>query len=232
MRISVMVAGANRIASETLCCALTQNGTGFDVIGSACTCEDLLQQVVAHQPQVTIISVKLQDGPTAGLQALREFRASNCSTLPVMLLDHSEPGLVTDAFSAGARGVVCSTDSFEVLCKCVRCVHAGQIWADSCQLLWVIESLGKREPCRVVSAKGIALLTDREEQIVRMVAEGSSNNEISLKLGVSVHTVRNHLYRTYEKLGISNRIELVLYALNNRGGPQQLSMKTYTSAHN
>jgi DNA-binding NarL/FixJ family response regulator len=230
MRISVMVAGANRIASETLCCAFQQNADDFDVIGSAFTCEDLLQQVAAHQPQVAIISVKLQDGPTAGIKAVRELRASNCSTRAVVLLDYSDPELVTDAFSAGARGVICSTDSFRLLCKCVRCVHAGQIWADSCQLLWVVESLGKREPCRIVSAKGTALLTNREEQIVRVVVDGSSNNDISSKLGVSVHTVRNHLYRIYEKLGISNRIELVLYALKNRGGPQQLSVKTQQDA--
>jgi DNA-binding CsgD family transcriptional regulator len=70
----------------------------------------------------------------------------------------------------------------------------------------------------VVSAKGIPLLTRREEQIVGMVIEGLPNQEIAVKLGVSAHTVKNHLFRVYEKLGISNRVELVLYAQSSRQG--------------
>jgi DNA-binding CsgD family transcriptional regulator len=68
----------------------------------------------------------------------------------------------------------------------------------------------------VVSAKGIPLLTGREEQIVNMVIEGLPNHEIAVKLGVSIHTVKNHLFRVYEKLGVSNRVELVLYAQSSR----------------
>jgi DNA-binding CsgD family transcriptional regulator len=64
----------------------------------------------------------------------------------------------------------------------------------------------------VISAKGIPLLTGREEQIVSMVIEGLPSQEIAVKLGVSAHTVKNHLFRVYEKLGVSNRVELVLYA--------------------
>jgi DNA-binding CsgD family transcriptional regulator len=79
-----------------------------------------------------------------------------------------------------------------------------------------MKTLGNREPVRVVSAKGLSLLTRRQEQIVNMVIEGLPKPEIAEKLDLSAHTVKNHLYRIYEKLGISNRTELILYAQSSR----------------
>ena len=133
-----------------------------------------------------------------------------------MLLAGSDSEEVIEAFSAGAKGVVCQSDPFEVLCKCIRRVHAGQIWATSRELQLVVRALGEREPVRVVSANGLSLLTQRQEQIVNMVLEGLPNHEIAEKLHLSAHTVKNHLFRIYEKLGISNRTELILYAQSSR----------------
>lgn len=226
MAISLIVACRNPMASESLCNALKQHRKHFDVVGTAFSSQELLKQVAEHQPQVALVSAELQDAPTAGLRALRELQASSSGTRVVVLLDSPDPGKVLDAFSAGARGVVCTTSSLRVLCKCLRSVHAGQIWADSTQFQWICEALGEREPARIVSAKGIPLLTKREEQIVHMVAGGLPNLEISSNLGVSAHTVKNHLFRIYEKLGISNRVELVLYALSSREGSRGSSITT------
>jgi DNA-binding NarL/FixJ family response regulator len=217
--ISVIVAARCALANEMLCRALKQRGKQFKVVGSACSRKDLLKQIAEHQPDVALISASLEDEPPAGLQALRELRLSGSSTRPVVLLSCSEPEQVIEAFSQGARGVVCASDSFEVLCKCIRSVHAGQVWADSHQLQWVVQALGERKPVRLVSATGAPLLTKREEQIVRMVTEGLPSSEISKSLHLSAHTVKNHLFRIYEKLGVSNRVELVLYALSKRDAP-------------
>jgi DNA-binding NarL/FixJ family response regulator len=126
---------------------------------------------------------------------------------------------VLEAFSAGARGVLCHTDPFEVVCKCIQSVHAGQIWANSQELQWILRALTDRKPSRIVNTLGIPLLTSRQEQIVRMVVEGLPNREISAALQVSAHTVRNHLFRIYEKLGVSSRVEMVLYALSRQSVP-------------
>jgi DNA-binding NarL/FixJ family response regulator len=200
------------------------------VVGTAFSSEEVLKQVAEHQPQVTLVSAHLQDGPTAGLKALRELHASKSGTRPVLLLDSPDLEIVVDAFSTGARGVVYRTSSFRALCKCLRSVHAGQISADGTQLQWICENLREREPARIVSAKGIPLLTEREEQITHMVAEGLPNLEISSKLGLGPHTVKNHLFHIYEKLGISNRVELVLYALSRREGSRESSITTQEAA--
>jgi DNA-binding NarL/FixJ family response regulator len=204
------------MAAQLLCHALKQQRRHFVVVGCVHTPNELLKQVAEHHPDVAVISSILQGDPKGGLKVVRELHNSGSMTRPIVLLDCSGSEQVIDAFSAGAKGVVCQTDSLELLCKCIRSVHAGQIWADSRELQWVVKTLGDREPVRVVSAKGLSLLTQREEQIVNMVIQGLPNREIAVKLDVSMHTVKNHLFRVYEKLGVSNRVELVLYAQSSR----------------
>jgi len=226
MPISVIVAQRTAMAGQLLCRALKAQRRRFVVAGCVHTPKELLKQVAEHQPDVAVISSNLEGDPQGGVKVVRELRVSAPSTRPILLLDCSESEQVIDAFSAGAKGVACQTDPFEVLCKCIRCVHAGQVWANSRELLWIVKTLGDREPVRMVSAKGIPLLSRREEQVVSMVVEGLTNQEIAVKLGVSAHTVKNHLFRIYEKLGISNRIELNLYATSSRERSRRSSITT------
>ena len=226
MPISVIVAQSAAMAGQLLCRALTEQRRHLVVIGCTHTPKELLKQIAEHQPDVAVISSSLEGDPKGGLKVVRELRVSSPTTCPILLLDSSNPEEVINAFSAGAKGVACQTDPFEVLCKCIRCVHAGQIWANSRELQWLIKALGDREPARVLSAIGIALLTLREEQVVSMVVEGLTNDEIAAQLGVSAHTVKNHLFRIYEKLGISSRMELNLYATGSRERSRSSSITT------
>src|SRR5664279_2032349 len=124
--------------------------------------------------------------------------------------------MVVDAFRAGARGVFClSQATFKSLCRCVEQVHAGQIWADSSELSEVIESFSQLAPLRVVNANGMRLLTKREEDVVRLLAEGLQNRDIAQELKLSEHTVKNYLFHIFDKLGVSSRVELVLYAVSS-----------------
>jgi DNA-binding NarL/FixJ family response regulator len=219
MAISLVVATPSALGNELLCRAFKQRREQFKVVACALTRKDLLKQIAEHQPDVALFSASLADEPMAGLQALRELRLTRSSTRAIVVLDCSEPEQVVEAFSHGARGVLCKNEGFEAVSKCIRSVHAGQVWADSSQLRWVVQALGERKPVRVVSATGAPLLTKREEQVVRMVTEGLPSSEISRSLRVSAHTLKNHLFRIYEKLGVSNRVELVLYALSKRESP-------------
>ncbi len=216
MPIRVIVAQRTAMAGQLLCRALNEQRKHFVVVGCEHTPRDLLKRAAEHKPDVAVISSNLEGDSEGGLKAVRNLRVSSPITRPILLLDCSNSEQVIDAFSAGAKGVACQTDVFEVLCKCIRCVHAGQVWANSGQLQWIVKALGDREPFRMVSAKGVPLLTRREEQVASMVIEGLTNQEIAGKLGVSPHTVKNHLLRIYEKLGISSRMELNLYATGNR----------------
>jgi DNA-binding NarL/FixJ family response regulator len=218
------------MASQLLCAALNEKDGRFRVVDCVHTLKDFLRQVTEHHPDVAVMSSNLEGDPKGGLKTVRVLRVAAPTTCPILLLDCSNQEEVIDAFSAGAKGVACQTDPLEVLCKCIQCVHAGQVWANSRQLQWIVKALGDREPVRMVSAKGILLLSRREEQVVNMAVEGLTNQEIAGKLGVSAHTVKNHLLHIYEKLGISNRIELTLYATGNRERSRSSSITTQEDA--
>jgi DNA-binding NarL/FixJ family response regulator len=93
-------------------------------------------------------------------------------------------------------------------------VHKGQIWANS--YFSSLEAFMNSTPLRVVNSTGRHLLTERENEVANLVAQGMTNREIAGKLGVGEHTVSNYLFRIYEKLGISSRVELVLFVIHHK----------------
>jgi DNA-binding NarL/FixJ family response regulator len=102
-----------------------------------------------------------------------------------------------------------------MLCKCINSVFGGQIWINSQQMHYVLEALSDVNTLRVVNSSGKSLLTPREEQVVALVADGLSNREAAHELGLSEHTIKKYLLRIFDKLGISTRVELVLYAVSH-----------------
>jgi DNA-binding NarL/FixJ family response regulator len=120
-------------------------------------------------------------------------------------------------FRAGVRGIVCTKGlRFDLLCKSVRCVHQGQVWASNELVDHLVASLSHPQSREVTDVHGRSLLTAREQQVLHLLAEGLSNRDLAIELKLSAHTVKNHLFRIYEKLGVSNRMEAVLYALTPR----------------
>ena len=208
--IAVLVADSNRMGCQLLASALKHRPYHFNVITYAVTSAEILNAVKKQAPHVALISENLQDGALLGFKVLRELRASHPKTRAVMLLDSPDRDLVVDAFRGGARGVFCRADSIGRLCKCVYSVHKGQIWASSNELQFLLEALAEALPLRVVNAQGINLLTKREGQVVHLVAEGLTNRGISRELSLSEHTVKNYLFRIFDKLGVSTRVELIL----------------------
>ena len=133
----------------------------------------------------------------------------------VMFLNSSKPEWVTEAFRSGALGVITRQDSIETLIKCLRRVHQGQIWANSEQTTLVIEALRASHSPLAISAQSVEHLSQREIEVIGCLAQGLTNNQIAGNLGISEHTVKNYLFRIYDKLGVSNRVEL-LFTIANR----------------
>ena len=214
--ITVLVSDSTQIGCQLLAAALSRSHYRIKVIGSASDSAGVLDDVSKNEPDVALISASLQDGGWIGFQVLRKIRQSHPKVRVVILLDCSERDLVIDAFRGGASGVFCRSESIEKLCRCVYSVHRGQIWASSQELQFLLEAFAQTVPLRLVNARGADLLTKREEQVVHLVTEGLTNREISRKLSLSEHTIKNYLFRVYDKLGISSRVELTLYAVTHR----------------
>jgi len=186
----------------------------FRVIGHAISSNEIVTAVRNAQPDVAVISARLQDGSSAGLWTLGGLRALHTRTRVVTLLDRDERQMVLEAFLNGARGVFCRVGSSGELRKCIQSIHKGEIWISNAQTEYIVEALKQAPAIRRVKDTGENFLSKREREIARLVATGLSNLEVSQKLGLSRHTVKNYLFRIFEKLKISARIELVLYILS------------------
>jgi DNA-binding NarL/FixJ family response regulator len=214
-RISVLVVTADNMTSELLKNAFANRRKGFTVETLTGSSQKIIGELGAHNADVALISEELQDGPEAGIKVLQKTRDSH-HTSAVMLLQTSKPEHVVNAFRDGARGVFYRSHSLKSLSKCIQTVHRGQIWASNEDLEHLIKALSQHKPLHLTNSQGMPLLTRREEDVVRLVADGLKNREIAQRLKVKEHSIRNYLYRIFDKLGVSTRVELILYAFSHR----------------
>ncbi len=212
-KISVFVADANVMNGQLIAGALKRRGDRFDVVGCASDYADAVQTLEKFNPQVAVISTELQDGPLSGFRVLHHLRANSSPAHVIMLMDGSDRELVIDSFRGGARGVFSRGEPVKNLSKCIRAVQNGQLWMNNEQMTYLLDLVIRVKPLQLSNLRGAKHLTKREAEVVRFVAEGMKNSEIGTALGVTEHTVRNYLYRIFEKLGLSSRVELVLHAL-------------------
>ena len=213
--IGVLIADSNRMQAQLLAGALRRRPE-YRIAMCRMDAASISQAVTAKHPHVVLLSFGASTNTSESVMILRRFHLSHPEIRKVLLVDSSDRELVTNAFRSGARGIFTLTDSnLRLLCKCLTKVAEGQIWANTEQLNYLVELVSEVPSLRVLNATGRSLLTPREEQVVALVAEGLGNRQIAHELNLSEHTVKKYLFRIFEKLGISTRVELVLYAVKN-----------------
>lgn len=212
--IRVMVADASLIGCELLSNALHRSKK-LSVIACTTTVHETTSQLLNAKPDVALVNVHLADGPYSGIRMLQELKGSPKPPI-VMMADATNRELILDIFRGGVRGVFCRSQSIQLLYRCIQAVYLGQVWAHSSELRWILEALESAAPLGCFNSNGEPLLTKREQQILPLVADGLTNREISKILNLSEHTIKNYLFRIYDKLGISSRVELILYAVTQR----------------
>lgn len=216
--VTLAIADVNLMAGRLLSDQFKRHA---DIAVVSCTADktSLLKSVRETKPSVAIIGADLQDGPLSGLDALREVHEARPDLRPILLFDRPEPQVVVEGLRAGARGVFSRSNfNFATLRKCVHRVFEGQLWISTTEMEYVLDALVQARPLRVVNPEGLNLLSKREEEVMRLVAEGLGNRDIAEQMNLSEHTVKNYLFHIFDKLGISNRVELVLYAVSNPQG--------------
>jgi two-component system nitrate/nitrite response regulator NarL len=213
-RIRVLAADNTAMNTQLLVETLGRDSQ-FNVASPASKDTEILAVLKRERSDIALISARQGTDSRGGFVLSREICSSSPGTRVIMLLDSSERTPVVEAFRAGARGVFCRTESLKLLAKSIRCVHEGQIWANSTELQFVLQAMAEPVPMKFLSASGDSLLSAREVDVVRCVAEGLSNREIAQRLNLREHTVKNYLFRIFDKLGVSSRVEVVLYALGN-----------------
>lgn len=217
--VSVLVADSNRMQSQLLASALRRRPE-LRITTCRMDAASILQAVNSKAPRVALLSLNSSENRSEAVATLHRLHLSHPEIANLLLVESCSRELVVSAFRSGARGIFSINDAnLRLLCKCILCVAGGQIWASTEQLNYLLELISEVPSLRVFNASGNDLLTPREEQVVALVAEGLSNRGVARELSLSEHTVKKYLFRIFEKLGVSTRVELVLYAFNN-GDPR------------
>lgn len=206
MTIRVVVADDHPIFVGGLV-QLFQSESNFKLVAKCTDAEEVLPAVLRHSPDVLLLD--LQMPKKSGLELMRDLAKAGI-TIPVVLLT----GSITDdemveALRLGVRGVLLKEMAPRLLLECLKKVHAGGQWIERSSIGRAIEKMLRREESMQEVTK---LLTKRELDMVRMVARGLRNREIADELSIKEGTVKMHLYSIFQKLKLSNRVELTLYA--------------------
>ena len=215
--IRVLLGLGSPMDCQLLLAALKRSRQQLDPVACAVSKSDVMHCLSHGNVDVALINADLEDGRLAGLDVLSEIQTDCHKTPVVTLFDTWNDDLIVHAFRAGAMGVFCRSEKkLDMLWKCISAVHQGQVWANSVQLQLLLRTLRKETPIRPQSSPGMSLLGTRETHVAHLVAEGLATKEIAKKLGITEHTVNNYLFRIYNKLGISSRVELVLYLMKHQ----------------
>jgi DNA-binding NarL/FixJ family response regulator len=211
--IRVLVADNSPFHTELLAGALTRD-PDFQVVSSNLSAVNVASAARHQMIDVFVLSAFADGDAQVGLKILEELRETNPHARAVVLLNSSTPESILDAFRAGAKGVFHIQEDSDVLRRCIRRVHEGQAWVSREQMTLLLEALISTPKIKAVDRKGMSLLTKREAEVVSCLAEGMTNREIAECIGLSQHTVKNYLFRIFDKLGVSNRIELLFMTLS------------------
>jgi DNA-binding NarL/FixJ family response regulator len=190
---------------------LLETEPGFDVVGEASDGDEAIALVGQVHPDFLLLDLAMPTVP--GLEALRELSTSSCRI--VLLAATIEKSQIIEALQLGARGILLKDSAIALLFKCIRAVMAGEYWIGRESVADLVTYL--RQSPRVVHQtipKSFGL-TPREAQIVGAVVAGYPNKEIAKQFSISEDTVKHHLSNVFDKLGVSNRLELALFAINH-----------------
>ncbi|HTS28863.1 MAG TPA: response regulator transcription factor [Bryobacteraceae bacterium] len=226
-KIRIVVADDHPIFRDGLCKLLGLE-EDFEVVAQAQDGRQVLDVLQQFEPDILLLDLKMPG--LDGLATLQRLQAARNKTRVIVLTASDDKNEFVQAMKLGTSGIVLKQTATELLIKSIRKVHAGEIWLDSHTTAAVIRTFVAADEAAnaaappVTQAQQLASaprdrerspLSQREREIVALVAQGFKNKEMAEKMFISEQTVKNHLHNIFDKLGVSDRLELALYAIHN-----------------
>jgi DNA-binding NarL/FixJ family response regulator len=219
-KIRIVVADDHPIFRDGLCRLLALEDD-FEVVAQAQDGRQVLDVLQQHEPDILLLDLKMPG--LDGLATLQRLQAAKNKTRVIVLTASDDKNEFVQAMKLGTSGIVLKQTATELLIKSIRKVHAGEIWLDSHTTAAVIRQFVANDVETPLASPLTAPprererspLSQREREIVALVAQGFKNKEMAEKMFISEQTVKNHLHNIFDKLGVSDRLELALYAIHN-----------------
>lgn len=191
---------------------LIESRARLSVIGEAGNRAEAVAVTTREQPDIVLLEAEL--GSESGLDLLPELLAASQATRVIILTDVQDPELQQRALRLGASGLVFKGKTPETLFKAIEKVHAGEAWFERATMASALSEMSRVNGARETDAEAarIATLSEREREVVVRIGEGLKNKQIAERLFLSETTVQHHLSSIFAKLGVSDRLELVIYA--------------------
>jgi two-component system, NarL family, nitrate/nitrite response regulator NarL len=174
---------------------------------------EALDMVRTHRPDILLLDLAMPTMP--GMDALRELTTEATATRTIVLTGLADKRQILEALQLGARGVVLKDAVGEHLSACIRAVMQGQYWLEGRPVQNLLQVLHDLAAQTAPPSRKTFGLTARELEVVTLITEGSTNKHIAASFGISEETVKRHLTNIFNKLGVGNRLELALFALNH-----------------
>jgi DNA-binding NarL/FixJ family response regulator len=210
IKIKLLIADDHAIFRDALR-KLLDADDAITIVGEAGNGTECIKMLDKLRPDILLLDLRMPD--KSGLAVLEEVNFDTLPTRVIVVTAAEDDGDLVSAVRLGARGIVLKESAIDLLIKSIHRVHAGEIWLDSRMTAGLISAFSASSKSRARSEK--PLLSDREMEVVQLVAQGSQNKEIGKKLFISEQTVKNHLHNIFDKLGVSDRLELALYAIHH-----------------
>lgn len=185
------------------------------VVGEAANGQEAILVVERFDPDVLLLALRMP--VMDGIEVLSELAKRKLRARVILMMSNADREKAVRGVRLGARGILFKDADAGLLVRSIRKVYEGEVWIDNPILSQALETLVSKPAMPPgTSGQRDARLSSREMEVVRCVAMGLRNKEVADKLGVSEATVKNHLTSIYSKLGVSDRLELILYAIHNK----------------
>jgi DNA-binding NarL/FixJ family response regulator len=192
---------------------LLESERDFKVVGEACDGVEAVKMVRQLKPEILLLDLAMPRRP--GLEALREMSTDTTGVRVILLTAAAEKDQIVEALQLGARGVVLKDSATQILLKSIRAVMDGEYWVGRESVSNLVQYLrGLVGSSSNVARQRRYGLTPRELEIVSAVVAGYANKEIAEHFKISEDTVKHHLSNIFDKVGVSTRLELALFAVN------------------
>jgi DNA-binding NarL/FixJ family response regulator len=217
-KIRIVIADDHPIFRDGLCRLLALE-PDFEVVAQAQDGRQVLDVLQQHEPDILLLDLKMPG--LDGLATLQRLQTSKHETRVIVLTASEDKNEFVQAMKLGTAGIVLKQSATDLLITSIRKVNAGEIWLDSDTTAAVMRQFATgtdEAPAAgtpASSSRERSRLSQREREIVALVVQGFKNKEIAEKMFISEQTVKNHLHNIFDKLGVSDRLELALYAIHN-----------------